>query len=91
MSFEGVRMLEIGPPLAEDEIRVIDDFITAQECRWMLFELQFALWRPSLTYMQHADGVRRDVLSPLRVSETAQERFFTDDMQKKVCAIEVPV
>lgn len=77
-----------GSHLVESDILVIDDFITAHECRWLLFELLFALWRPSLTYMPHDDGVRRDVLSPLRVSETAQHRFFTDEMQEKISEIE---
>jgi hypothetical protein len=77
-----------GSSVVDSDIRVIDDFLSAQECRWLLFELQFALWRPSLTYLQHEDGVRRDVLSPLRVSETAQQRFFTDEMQEKISEIE---
>jgi prolyl 4-hydroxylase len=74
--------------IVEDDILTIDDFLSAEECRWLLYELQFSLWRPSLTYMQQENGVRRDVLSPLRVSETAQQRFFTDEMQEKTTELE---
>ena len=71
-----------------EDIQVVDDFISGDECQVILDELEFSLWRPSLTYMLHADGVRRDVLSPLRVSETAQQQWFSDELQRKVYQFE---
>lgn len=70
------------------EVVIIDDFLSVEECRLIIDDLQFVLWRPSLTYMEQPDGTRRDVLSPLRVSETAQQEWFTDDLQALLVRIE---
>lgn len=62
-------------------IHVYDDFIAPAACARILDELAYTLWRPSLTYLQGEDGTRRDVLSPLRVSRTAQQAWFGDELQ----------
>ncbi|MEO8001815.1 MAG: 2OG-Fe(II) oxygenase [Arenimonas sp.] len=67
---------------------IIDDFLSQEECKFILDDLQFALWRPSMTYMLQKDGKRKDVMSPLRVSETAQQRFFSEELQEKMVEIE---
>lgn len=69
-------------------IQVIDRFLTPATCARILEELEFALWRPSLTYVQQADGQRRDVLTPLRVSRTAQQSWFTTELQATLRGIE---
>lgn len=69
-------------------IYVYDDFLSPAACRQVLDELEFTLWRPSLTYLQQADGTRADVLSTLRVSNTAQQRWFTDELQSTLRGIE---
>jgi prolyl 4-hydroxylase len=63
-----------------ETIRVIDGFLTPDECARALDELEIAIWNPSLVYVKHGDGVYRDIFSPLRVSETAQERWFSAPM-----------
>jgi prolyl 4-hydroxylase len=65
-----------------DGIRVIDRFLTPAECSLALDELECAVWRPSLVYVKHDDGIYRDIMSPLRVSETAQQRWFSDPLQR---------
>lgn len=74
--------------IVQDDVLQIDDFLSAAECRWVRRELDYAVWRPSLTYMAQADGIRRDVLSPLRVSQTAQQSLFTDELQEKLVELE---
>lgn len=87
-SIRADRAQEIETGVGEDDVLEIDGFLSPTECRWILNELKYACWRPSLTYMEQADGVRRDVLSPLRVSETAQQSLLTDDMLEKLVEIE---
>lgn len=70
------------------EMLLIENFLSARECQTILNELDFALWRPSLTYMLQADGTRRDVLSPYRTSKTAQQKWFSDELQAIICAVE---
>jgi prolyl 4-hydroxylase len=48
----------------------------------MLDELEIAIWSPSLVYVKHEDGMYRDIASSLRVSETAQERWFSRPAQQ---------
>lgn len=83
-----MRTLESSKEPAAGEIVLVEDFISRHECRLILQELEFAVWRPSLTYMLQEDGTRRDVLSPLRVSETAQQKWFSDDLQEMLTLIE---
>lgn len=75
--------------VSEDSIQIVDDFLSRKECRFVLDELKYVLWRPSLTYMLHKDGVRRDVLSPLRVSETAQQRWFSEELLEFIAEVEL--
>lgn len=82
------RVQDVESNDVEDQVLEIDGFLSPAECRWILNELKYACWRPSLTYMAQADGLRRDVLSPLRVSETAQQNLLTDEMQDKLVEIE---
>ncbi len=70
------------------QIVVVDDFLNAEEIELALGDLEFALWRPSLTYMLQDDGSRRDMISPLRVSETAQQSWFTEDLRALLTTIE---
>lgn len=69
-------------------IQVYDRFLSLAACARILDELEFTLWRPSLTYLQMPDGSRRDVLSPLRVSRTAQQSWFSDELQVMLRGIE---
>ncbi|SFU78443.1 2OG-Fe(II) oxygenase [Nitrosospira multiformis] len=70
------------------EILFIDNFLSSEQCNLILEELDFALWEPSLTYMPQEDGIRRNILSSYRVSETAQQKWFSEELQMIVTGIE---
>lgn len=58
-------------------VAVVDRFLTDHECSVIHHELQFAYWRPSLTYQRRGDGTYRHVLAGTRVSETAHQDWFS--------------
>ena len=80
--------MDMLPDPAASEMLLIENFLSTGECQAMLDELDFAPWRPSLTYMLQADGIRRDTLSPYRASETAQQKWFSNELQAAVSAVE---
>jgi prolyl 4-hydroxylase len=86
--FPGRRISDILKKPLTSEVFLIDHFLSQEECDLILEELRFAIWRPSLTYMLQQDGTRRDVLSPYRVSKTAQQKWFSDELQPMVAKIE---
>ena len=92
-SIEGMRGIERRPadilkkPLAS-EIFLIDNFLSSEECAHILDELRFTLWQPSLTYMLQEDGSRRNVLNSYRVSKTADQKWFSEDLEMLVTGIE---
>jgi prolyl 4-hydroxylase len=86
--FPGRQIADILKKPLTSEVFLIDHFLSQEECDLILEELRFALWRPSLTYMLQQDGTRRDVLSPYRVSKTAQQKWFSDELQVMVAKIE---
>lgn len=77
----------LSDPVASEMV-LIERFLSTEECQAILDELDFALWRPSLTYMLQGDGTRRDVLSPYRTSKTAQQKWFSDELQEMIGAVE---
>ena len=87
-SFPGRRISDILTKPLASELFLIDHFLSHKECDLILEELRFAIWRPSLTYMLQQDGARRDVLSPYRVSRTAQQKWFSDELQVMISGIE---
>jgi prolyl 4-hydroxylase len=70
------------------EIFFIDGFLSGEECGNILEELELAPWQPSLTYRKQEDGVYRNELSSLRVSETAYQDFFTGKLKATMRRIE---
>lgn len=70
------------------EIFFVDQFLSEEECRSILEELELAPWQPSLIYRQQTDGVYRNELSPLRVSETAYQDLFTDKLKTMLRRVE---
>jgi len=67
----------------------LDGFLSNGECSSILRELEFTLWRPSLTYQKQEDGEYRDVLNvPFRVSETAYQEWFSDELNAQLAQIE---
>jgi prolyl 4-hydroxylase len=71
----------LGPGMTflhDDDILVIDGFLTPQDCAYLRDELTISFWEPSLTYQQQPDGVYQNRLLPFRVSESAQQFWFSD-------------
>ncbi len=68
--------------LIADGISYIDGFLSAAECDSILHELDAAYWQESLTYKKQATGVYRDELTDFRVSQTAHQEWFSDDLNK---------
>lgn len=64
----------------EDGIVFIDGFLSEEECSRILEELDYAFWKPSLTYQRQQNGRYLNVLTPLRVSETAQQEWFSSEL-----------
>lgn len=71
-----------------DDMVAIDGFLTEAECELALDELELAVWQPSMVYVRHDDGIYRDIMSPLRVSETAQQRWFGDPLKQLLERVE---
>jgi prolyl 4-hydroxylase len=55
----------------------------------MLDELTGAYWQPSLTYQKQHDGSYLNVLTDFRISETAHEDWFTDELKSILRNIEL--
>jgi prolyl 4-hydroxylase len=66
----------------------IDDFINERTCTRILDELEFTLWRPSTVIMRGMSGSEIITQSPSRVSETAMQEWFSDDLNREVEHIE---
>ena len=74
--------------VVSDEIRYIDHFISEKECSFLLDELSVAFWQPSLTYQKQEDSSYRNVLTNFRLSETAHQEWFSDDLNELIGIIE---
>jgi prolyl 4-hydroxylase len=75
-------------PSKHESILVHDDFLSARECERIRGELEFTFWRPSLTYQRQPDDVYRHVLTETRVSETAHQDLFSNELLSLLRAIE---
>jgi len=71
-----------------EEIRYIDDFITEGECSLLLDELSIAFWQPSLTYQKQEDSSYQNVLTDFRLSETAHQEWFNEDLNRMISTID---
>jgi prolyl 4-hydroxylase len=88
--------LQTGAPaysktMVTDEICYIDGFLDARECRFLLDELSVAFWQPSLTYQKQEDNSYLNVLTDFRLSETAHQEWFTDELKALIGEIEVRI
>ncbi|MDQ3982406.1 MAG: 2OG-Fe(II) oxygenase [Actinomycetota bacterium] len=64
----------------DDDIFIIDHFLTPAECEEILAELDVVLWRRSLTYERQPDDSYKNVLAETRISETAHQDFFNAEL-----------
>jgi hypothetical protein len=67
---------------------VVDDFLSEQECERIRTELDFTFWRPSLTYQRQPDDVYRHVLTDPRVSDTAHQDLFSNELLELLGEVE---
>lgn len=67
-------------PSQREPILVLDDFLSPRECERIRAELDFTFWRPSLTYQRQPDEAYRHVLTETRVSETAHQDLFSNEL-----------
>jgi len=72
----------LGPrtTFINDDIVVIDGFLSPKESRFVREELEVTFWEPSLTYQPQPSGVYENRLLPFRVSESAQQMWFGDEV-----------
>lgn len=61
-------------------INIIDNFLTLQECDYVLEELRFSHWRQSHLINRGNEGGELAFKSPRRVSETANQEWFSDEL-----------
>src|SRR6266508_202918 len=78
----------LSPQYPGEAIVVMDGFISEQEGGQLLDELEYVFWKPSLTYQRQVDDTYRNVLADTRVSETAHQDFFSDEVAELLAAIE---
>jgi prolyl 4-hydroxylase len=74
--------------LQRRRIMWIDDFINVRTCSRVLEELEFTLWRPSTVITRSMDGSTVITQSSSRVSETAMQEWFSDDLKREIGLIE---
>ncbi len=72
----------------DDDIFIVDGFVSGPDCEAILDELDVVLWRTSLTYQRQEDDMYRNVLSPVRASETAHHDFFGDGLVEQLDALD---
>lgn len=66
---------------AGNGIFYFDGFLSQPECDLILDELASAYWQPSLTYQKQPDGEYLNILTPFRVSDTAHQEWFSDELK----------
>ena len=69
-------------------IRVLDGFLSEDECARILDELECTLWRPSLTYEHQADDSYKNVLTDVRRSDTAHYDWFSEPLLEHLRDVE---
>lgn len=71
-----------------DSILVVDGFVSEVGCAEILDELDCALWRASLTYEMQPDRSYKDVLTDVRISDTAHQEWFSDELVERLVGVE---
>jgi prolyl 4-hydroxylase len=73
---------------ATNRVLFIDGFLSERQCHQILEELDFAFWRPSLTYQKQRDGNYLNRLTSFRVSTTAHQEWFSKKLNSILVSIE---
>ncbi|WP_051315224.1 2OG-Fe(II) oxygenase [Algoriphagus terrigena] len=69
-------------------INIFDNFLTVEECDFVLRELEFSHWRHSHLINRGTKGEEQAFKSNRRVSETANQEWFTDELDLFIRDIE---
>lgn len=72
-----------------DLINIFDNFLTIEECDFILTELEYSHWRHSHLINRGTNGEEQAFKSRRRVSETANQEWFTDELNKFMREIEL--
>lgn len=72
----------------ETQVAQVDDFLSATECEFVRRELKYVHWRSSHLISRSVEGDEQAFVSPRRVSETANQEWFTDELDAFVTEIE---
>jgi prolyl 4-hydroxylase len=76
-------------PLAGDrKLFWIESFLRPEKCASILDELRFAFWSPSAVTDYKPWREPRTMLTPMRVSETTSERWFTPELRRTMRSID---
>lgn len=71
-----------------DVLTVLDDYLPAEECRAVLGELRFVLWRASQVVHADTEGALVSGASSERTSESTTEHWFRPPLRRRLAAIE---
>jgi prolyl 4-hydroxylase len=69
-------------------IQYFDEFVDSSDRELILEELEYALWRPSFTYVHPESGDGEYRVTDFRVSETAHQELFSDELLGYVGRVE---
>jgi prolyl 4-hydroxylase len=84
-----MRQAQITSPLPDErKLFWIESFLRPEHCESILDELQFAFWSPSTVTNYSPWRESRDMLSPIRISETTTEKWFTPALRRTIRSID---
>lgn len=72
-----------------DLINIFDDFLTLDECDFIITQLEFSHWRHSHLINRGEKDEEQPFKSHRRVSETANQEWFTDELDVFITEIEL--
>lgn len=81
-------MKRFAEELARRDLAWSDGFLPPQRCAFLLEELRFTFWRPSSVVRAAQGGSMHWHYSNTRISSTANEEWFSDELRREVRGIE---
>lgn len=74
--------------LAPNSITIIDSFLTDEQCRWMLEELNLSCWRESRVLRERLGKQHSVISADFRSSVSADQEWFGSDLLREIRLIE---
>ncbi len=81
------RQTVCKPPEGRGKLFWVDGFLSPTQCSAVLAELHYAFWQPSGVSYKGSNGTLASVTSPMRVSLSTDEYWFTPSLTRLVRAI----